>query len=69
MKIHTPAFIIGLLVFVAPFLGLPSYLETIVISAFGIAIMLIATNFNKAHDKVNPPTPVTDATNSQSPQN
>lgn len=69
MKIHTPAFIIGLLVFVAPFLGLPSYLETIVISAFGIAIMLIATNFNKVHDKVNTPTPVTDVTNSQSPQN
>lgn len=69
MKIHTPAFIIGLLIFVTPFLGLPSYLETVVVSAFGIAIMLIATNFNKVHDKINAPTPATDVTNMQPPQN
>ncbi len=69
MKIHTPAFIIGLLIFVSPFLGLPSYLETVVVSAFGIATMIIATNFNKVHDKINTTTPAPDVTVSQPPQN
>lgn len=66
MKIHTPAFIIGLAVFATPFLGLPSYVETVIIAAFGIAIMVITTNFNKVYDKVEP-TP--DVTNSQPTQN
>lgn len=69
MKIHTPAFIIGLLVFITPFIGLPSYLEMIMTAAFGIAIMLVTTNFNKVYDKVNEPMPAPDVTNAQTPQN
>jgi hypothetical protein len=50
MKIHTPIFIIGLLVFLTPFLGLTALIEMFVISAFGIAIMIISSTINPLKD-------------------
>jgi len=50
MKIHTPIFTIGLLVFVTPFLGLTSIMEMIIIPAFGIAIMLISSTIRPLKD-------------------
>lgn len=44
MKIHTPLFIIGLITFVTPILGLPPLIETIVIAAYGITIMLLVSS-------------------------
>ena len=41
MKTHTPIFIIGLLVFVTPILGLPQIYEQIILGAYGLAIMII----------------------------
>lgn len=46
MKMHTPLFVVGLLIFVTPFLGLPSYIETIMVAAFGIAVMLLVSSCN-----------------------
>lgn len=69
MKIHTPAFVIGLLVFVVPFVGLPSLVETIVIAAFGIAIMVVTTTFNRVPDNAGNQSINVDATKTQSPQN
>lgn len=46
MKMHTPLFVVGLLIFVTPFLGLPSYIETIIIAVFGIAVMLLVSSYN-----------------------
>ncbi len=43
---HTPLFLTGLLTFVTPFLGLPSYIETVMIAAFGIAVMLLVSSCN-----------------------
>lgn len=40
---HKLLFIIGLLVFVTPVLGLPSMLEKVVIIAYGISIMLVTS--------------------------
>ena len=51
MKMHTPVFIVGLLTFVTPFLSLPSYIETIVIAVYGIAIMILVTSCNKLAQK------------------
>lgn len=44
MKIHTPLFIIGLITFATPFLGLPPFIETIVIATYGITIMLLVSS-------------------------
>jgi hypothetical protein len=46
MKIHTPIFILGLLVFITPILGLPQLYEKIIFAAYGIAIMLLISNLN-----------------------
>ena len=42
MKLHTPIFVIGLITFITPFLGFSPDLETIIIAAYGIAIMIIS---------------------------
>lgn len=44
MKMHTPLFVIGLLTFITPFLGFPSNYESIIIAAYGIAVMLIVSS-------------------------
>lgn len=54
MKIHTPLFIIGLVTFVTPFLGLPSSIENLIIAAYGIAIMLIVSTIKLSNKKVSP---------------
>ena len=46
MKMHTPLFIVGLLTFVTPFLGLPSIAESIIIAAYGIAVMILVSSCN-----------------------
>lgn len=51
MKIHTPLFIIGLVTFVTPFLGLPSSIENLIIAAYGIAIMLIVSTIRLSDKK------------------
>jgi hypothetical protein len=43
MKIHTPIFIIGLLVFITPVIGLPQLYEQIILAAYGIAIMILVS--------------------------
>lgn len=52
MKIHTPIFVLGLLVFVTPFLGFTSNLMTIVVAAYGIAIMIISSTINKLPNEI-----------------
>jgi len=44
MKIHTPLFVLGLLVFVTPIIGLPQLYEQIILAAFGVAIMLLVSS-------------------------
>lgn len=44
MKLHTPLFIIGLLVFVTPFIGLTGYLEDVIFAAYGAAIMILVSS-------------------------
>lgn len=44
MKMHTPLFVVGLLTFVTPFLGIPSDLKMIILAAYGIAIMLLVSS-------------------------
>lgn len=51
MKMHTPLFVVGLLTFVTPFLGLPSYIETVVIAVYGIAVMILVSSCNKFAQK------------------
>ena len=46
MKMHTPVFIIGLLTFVTPFLGLPSFAETVIIAVYGISVMIMVSSCN-----------------------
>jgi uncharacterized membrane protein YuzA (DUF378 family) len=46
MKMHTPIFILGLLVFITPILGLPQMYEQILFAVYGIAIMLLISNLN-----------------------
>lgn len=41
---HTPLFVVGLLTFVTPFLGIPSDLKMIILAAYGIAIMLLVSS-------------------------
>jgi hypothetical protein len=43
MKIHTPVFILGLLVFITPIIGLPQIYEQIILAAYGIAIMILVS--------------------------
>ena len=43
MKIHTPIFILGLLVFITPVIGLPQIYEQIILAAYGIAIMILVS--------------------------
>lgn len=43
---HTPVFIVGLLTFVTPFLGLPPYIETVVIAVYGISVMILVSSCN-----------------------
>lgn len=50
MKMHTPLFILGLLTFVTPFLGFSSLIENVVISAFGVAIMIIVSTIRVKGD-------------------
>jgi hypothetical protein len=47
MKLHTPLFILGLLTFVTPFSGLPLLAESIIISAYGLAIMILVSTIKK----------------------
>lgn len=47
MKLHTPLFIIGLLTFITPVVGLSDKLEALVIMAYGIAIMIIVSTIGK----------------------
>jgi len=44
MKIHTPLFVLGLLVLVTPIVGLPQLYEQIILAAFGVAIMLLVSS-------------------------
>ena len=44
MKIHTPIFILGLLVFITPIIGLPQFYEQIVFAIYGIAIMVLVSS-------------------------
>jgi hypothetical protein len=58
MKIHTPIFILGLLVFVTPIIGLPQLYEQIILAAFGVAIMILVSSINiinniKSKNKIN----------------
>ena len=46
MKLHTPLFIIGLLVFITPAVNLPGAIEGIVIAAYGVAIMLFTSTLS-----------------------
>jgi len=46
MKIHTPIFILGLLVFITPIIGLPQIYEQIILAAYGIAIMILVSTIN-----------------------
>lgn len=69
MKIHVPAFIVGFIIFVLPFLGLPSIAESILVSVFGVVIMIVTTKFNKVVDRVDSQQINSDVTNSQPPQN
>lgn len=50
MKMHTPLFIIGLLVLITPAVGFPGPYEEIILGAYGLAIMIIvsATKFSNA---------------------
>lgn len=54
MKIHTPLFVVGLLVFITPFLGLPRLIEAIILSAFGISIMILVSTIMKRPIKNKP---------------
>ncbi len=54
MKIHTPIFILGLLVFITPIIGLPQLYEQIILAAYGIAIMILVSTIkvvSSFHDK------------------
>jgi len=54
MKIHTPLFILGLLVFITPVIGLPQIYEQIILAAYGIAIMILVSTpkiISKAKNK------------------
>jgi len=58
MRIHTPIFILGLLVFVTPIIGLPQLYEQIILAAFGVAIMILVSSINiinniKSKNKIN----------------
>ena len=44
MKIHTPIFILGLLVFITPIIGLPEFYEQIIFAIYGIAIMVLVAS-------------------------
>ena len=46
MKIHTPLFILGLLVFITPAVGFAQIYEQIILAAYGIAIMLLVSTNN-----------------------
>lgn len=46
MKMHKTLFLIGLLVFITPFLGLPSFIEMILVGILGIVIMAITAIFH-----------------------
>lgn len=46
MKIHTPIFILGLLVFVTPIIGLPQLYEQIILGAYGVAIMVLVSTIH-----------------------
>ncbi len=41
MKIHTLIFILGLLVFITPVIGLPQIYEQIILAVYGIIIMIL----------------------------
>jgi hypothetical protein len=43
MKIHTPLFVIGLLTFITPFVGLPNSITNLVIAVYGVATMIIVS--------------------------
>ena len=43
MKIRTPIFILGLLVFVTPIIGLPQFYEQIILAAYGLTIMILVS--------------------------
>lgn len=42
-KIHSIYFVLGLLVFVTPVIGLPEMVENIVIAAYGVGLMVLST--------------------------
>ena len=46
MKMHTPLFMLGLLVFVTPIIGFTQFLEQIILGAYGVAIMIIVSTPN-----------------------
>jgi len=52
MKMHTPIFIIGLLVLVTPLIGLPQTYEQIILGAYGIAILLLTSNLSFIKRKI-----------------
>lgn len=51
MHIHKPLFTIGLLTFVTPFVGLPEDLRLIILSVYGIAIMILVSTIRKEDEK------------------
>lgn len=55
MKIHTPIFILGLLVFITPIIGLPQLYEQIILAVYGIAIMILVSTIKvvSSHKKKN----------------
>lgn len=46
MKMHTPFFVIGLIVAVISYVGIPNVYEDIVVSVLGISLMILASTIN-----------------------
>jgi hypothetical protein len=53
MKIHAPIFILGLLVFITPIIGLPQIYEQIILAAYGLAIMILVSTIKIVEDVKN----------------
>lgn len=46
-NIHKPLFTIGLLTFVTPFIGLPEDMRLIIMSVYGIAVMILVSTIKE----------------------
>jgi hypothetical protein len=54
MRLYTPFFIFGLIIFIIQFLGIPDLFEKYIIAFIGISIMLMSTfaNFVQSENKI-----------------